>query len=212
MRTARRQTSAARSMHGIAEPPPLENGDMLTATEFLRRYDAMPEVKKAELIDGIVYMGSPVRAKQHGIPDSHLQCWLVLYSSQTPGTAVAANSTTRFDVKNVPQPDAVLLNLTKSGRARIGRDGYIHGAPELVVEIAASSASIDLHRKLEAYRRAGVREYFVWRPTEAIVDWFALDGETYVPLEPDANGVLASRCFPGLVLDVQALATTSPGF
>jgi hypothetical protein len=48
---------------------PVENGEHLSAEEFLRRYEAMPEVKKAELIQGIVYMGSPVRVRQHGIPE-----------------------------------------------------------------------------------------------------------------------------------------------
>lgn len=144
--------------HGIAEPPPLQNGDQLTAAEFLRRYDAMPDVKKAELINGTVYMASPVRAKQHGIPDSLIQLWLGTYSAHTPGTCVAANSTVRFDADNVPQPDALLM-IDPGGQARIGKDGYIHGAPELVVEIAASSASLDLHGKRDAYRRAGVREY-----------------------------------------------------
>lgn len=40
---------------------PLENGDRLTRSEFERRYHAMSSVKKAELIEGMVYMFSVLR-------------------------------------------------------------------------------------------------------------------------------------------------------
>ena len=48
--------------------PPLENGDRLTRDEFERRYEAMPHLKKAELIEGVVYVPSPVRYRHHGAP------------------------------------------------------------------------------------------------------------------------------------------------
>lgn len=205
MITARRsQLSTAARRQVVTAPSPLYSGDKLTASEFLRRFEAMPEVKKAELIHGIVYMASPVRAKQHGTPDSIMQGWLFTYMASTPGTRVAANSTVRFDADNVPQPDALLM-IESGGQAKMGKDGYIHGAPELVIEIAASSVSLDLHEKKDAYRRAGVQEYLVWRTEDQVVDWFVLEEEVYVRLNPAKNGTLQSRCFPGLVLDVPAL-------
>ena len=156
MITSRRSIKSPRSPRvTVLAPPVLQSGDRLTASEFLRRYGAMPEVKKAELINGTVYMASPVRAKLHGIPDNMIQGWLGTYTAYTPGTKAAANSTVRFDAENVPQPDALLM-IESGGQASIGKDGYIHGAPELVVEVAASSASLDLNDKLAAYRRAGV--------------------------------------------------------
>src|SRR5580692_489598 len=57
---------------GNGATPPLENGDRLTRAEFERRYDAMPRLKKAELIEGEVYMPSPVRHGQHSYPHSLL--------------------------------------------------------------------------------------------------------------------------------------------
>src|SRR2546425_9070655 len=87
---------------------PLESGDRLTSREFLRRYEAMPQVKKAELIEGIVYMGSPVRLTQHAKPDNLIQTWLGYYAGRTPGTECATNATDPLDVDNVPQPDALL--------------------------------------------------------------------------------------------------------
>lgn len=186
--------------------PPLENGDHLTAREFLRRYEDMPELKKAELVNGIVYMGSPVRLDQHGEPDSLIQTWLGTYSLATPGVKAATNSTTRLGPDDVPQPDGLLRLLPEyGGQARLDAKGYLLGAPELVAEVSASTASLDLREKLTAYRRAGVREYVVWRTEDAAVDWWGLDEDEYLPLTPGTDGVYRSRVFPGLWLDTAAL-------
>lgn len=190
----------------VRRVPPLENGAHLSAHEFLRRYEAMPEVKKAELINGIVYMGSPVRIDQHGEPDNLLQGWLCNYSVATPGVKAATNSTTRLSPDDVPQPDGLLrLAPEYGGRARVDAKGYLDGAPELVVEVAASSASLDVREKLAAYRRAGVREYLVWRTEDEAVDWWVLEEDEYRPLAPASDGAMRSRVFPGLWLDVAAL-------
>jgi Uma2 family endonuclease len=185
---------------------PLENGDRLTAPEFMRRYQAMPDVKKAELIEGVVYMGSPVRMDAHGEPDSFVQGWLAAYSFATPGTRVGANGTVKLDADNVPQPDAALRILEECGGAsHLDQEGYLVGAPELVVEIAASSSSIDLHDKLRAYRRNGIKEYLVWRTVEDAFNWFILREGNYQPQLPDTKGLCHSAEFPGLVLNVPAL-------
>src|SRR5688572_22284415 len=114
--------------------PPLEPGDRLTRAEFERRYRAMPQLKKAELIEGIVYMPSPVRLMRHGGPHADLVCWLSLYKSATPGVLVGDNSTARLDLDNEPQPDALLMIAPEfGGQARISED-YVEGAPELVAE------------------------------------------------------------------------------
>ncbi|SRR5713226_1264984 len=186
--------------------PPLENGDRLTRLEFERRYAAMPRGTAAELIEGVVFMPSPVRVKSHGAPHSHIVGWLFNYCAATPGAQVADNVTLRLDLDNEPQPDAVLwLPETAGGRARIGEDDYLEGAPELIVEVASSSAAYDLHEKLNAYRRNGVTEYVVWRIYDRQVDFFALEAERYTRIAPDAEGMLGSRTFPGLRLCVPAL-------
>jgi len=95
--------------------PPLENGAHLSASEFLRRYETMPEVKKAELINGVVYMASPLRIDRHGEPDNLIQTWLGVYSIATPGVKSASNSTTRLGPDDVPQPDALLRILPECG-------------------------------------------------------------------------------------------------
>ena len=189
-----------------ATPPPLESGDRLTRAEFERRYEAMPKVKKAELIDGVVYMGSPVRFRAHGRPHVLLLTWLGMYSALTPGVLCADNATVRLEVDSEPQPDALLrLEPEAGGNSWISADDYVEGAPELVAEIAASSASYDLHDKMDVYRRSGVQEYLVWRVYEDQLDWFALRAGEYSRLTPDESGVIASRVFPGLRLARPAL-------
>jgi Uma2 family endonuclease len=187
--------------------PPLENGDRLTREEFERRYAAMPDGVKAELIEGIVYMASAaVRARHHGNPHALLITWLGVYYAATPGTYIANKTTVRLDLENEPQPDIVLcLDAAAGGQSRISEDDYIEGAPELVVEIAASSASYDLHAKLNMYRCNGVREYLVWQMYENEFLWYRLEAGRYVAAVPDEQGLIGSQVFPGLVLDVPAL-------
>lgn len=186
--------------------PPLENGDRLTRNEFERRYHAMRGLKKAELIDGVVYMPSPVRVEHHGEPHSDLTGWLCFYKAFTPRTRTASDSTVRFDLDNEPQPDDCLfIDPAAGGQAAIDEDGYIAGPPELVGEVSASSASHDLHAKLNLYRRHGVREYIVWRVYENVIDWFVLRGSDYETLPTPADGILKSEVFPGLWLDAAAM-------
>jgi Uma2 family endonuclease len=183
--------------------PPLENGDRLSRSEFERRYQAMPKLKKAELIEGTTYMASPLRIKSHGEPHGLLITWLGTYRAFTPGIVLGDSPTVRLDPDNEPQPDVVLF--VPGRQATISTDDYIEGAPELVVEVAASSAAIDLHDKKRAYRRNYVQEYLVWRTLEYQFDWFMLQADEYVPLMADDRGIIRSRVFPGLWLAVSAL-------
>ena len=184
--------------------PELVAGDRLTRDEFERRYTAMPRLHKAELIEGVVYVPSPVRASQHGDPHAALVTWLGVYQAATPGVRASDNATVRLDLDNEPQPDAS-LRLEAGGRSRVDADGYLEGAPELVAEITASTASYDLHDKLDAYRRNGVREYVVWRVADGALDWLVERGGRYEPLTAGDDRVLRSAVFPGLWLNPAAL-------
>jgi Uma2 family endonuclease len=186
--------------------PLLETGDHLTADEFLRRYEAMPGLKKAVLIDGVVYLPSSTRWNGHAV--EHVAIGLILgtYWARTPGVQAGASATLRLDPLNVPQPDLAMIILpSRGGQARIDDDRYLAGAPELVCEISASTWSLDLNGKLRLYLRSRVREYVVWRVEDRAIDWFIERQGRYDPLQPDAQGVLKSEVFPGLWLDVPAL-------
>jgi len=166
----------------------------------------MPEHFKAELIEGTVYiMASPV-SESHSGSHFNLVSWLGLYRLKTEGVVGGDNGTLRLDLDNEPQPDAVLRILpTYGGQSRVDADDYVTGAPELVAEVAASSASYDLHAKLHAYRRNGVREYIVWRIFDQAIDWFVLREGTFQPLPSGSDGIVRSEVFPGLWLDPAAL-------
>ena len=186
--------------------PKLEPGDCLTRDEFERRYEAMPECKKAELIEGIVYMPSPVRFTRHGEPHSELMGVLFVYKSATPGVRSADNASDRLDLENEPQPDCMLfVDPEYGGQARISEDDYVVGPPELVAEVSTSSVSYDRGPKLRTFRRHGVKEYLIWRVQDRVFEWNVLRDGAYELLEPNEDGVLRSEAFPGLWLDADAL-------
>lgn len=199
------RTSSSFVEHEANTLPPLENGDRLTRTEFERRYEAMPDTKKAELIDGVVYMPSPVRVS-HGRPHAWMMLWLGSYIIVTPHVDLLDNVTVRLDMDNEPQPDALLrLDTDRGGRSTVGPEDYVEGPPELVVEIALSSAAYDLHDKMRIYRRNGVQEYLVWQVYDKRIDWWELRDEVYTALPADEHGIIRSRVFSGLWLHANAL-------
>ena len=187
--------------------PPLENGDRLTRAEFERRYTSLPHIRKAELIEGVVQMPSPIGV-EHMEADMAVMAWLGVYVAATPGVRGGGDGSVRLDAENEVQPDALLrIDEACGGQSRVTSDGFIEGAPELVVEISGSSASYDLHAKLNIYRRAGVREYIVWRVYDGAIDWFVWEEGRYLAQAPDDQGVYASQIFPGLRLPTQAMLT-----
>lgn len=192
-----------RSKGGI---PALEQGDRLSRQEFHRRYEAMTNVKKAELIEGVVNMPSPAKLKKHGKPQIAMAGWIVNYAAQHPKTEAADNATVMLDFDNEYQPDLLLRILPEhGGQSRTTADDYVEGAPELAVEIASSSAGYDLHAKKNAYRRNGVREYLVWITRENRIVWWKLVEGEFIEIEPDSEGLLKSSVFPGLWLDAEAM-------
>lgn len=184
--------------------PPLEQGAFLSASEFLRRYENMPDLKKAELIDGIVYMGSPV-SLLHGRPDQLAQLWVGTYVLRTPPIDSASNVTVCFDGQNISQPD-LLVRIPEEfgGISIVTPEHYVQGPPDLIIEIAATSASVDSNQKFSLYQRCGVPEYVVWKTLEPGIKWFLLDQDEYRENLPDGQGIIRSRRFPGLALDTEA--------
>jgi hypothetical protein len=182
---------------------PLAFGDWLSREEFMRLWEAHPEIKRAELIGGVVYMPSPLSA-DHGNTDQDVGGWLFSYRIRTPGTDSGSNSTT-FLLDDVPQPDLNLRILPEyGGRSRV-EDRYIHGVPEMLAEISLTSAAYDLHQKLDLYEAAGIPEYLAVLLYEREIRWHILTDGRYQLLPPDADGIWRSRVFPGLWLDGAAL-------
>jgi hypothetical protein len=203
---ARNAPTSLQPADGNGAIPLLENGDRLSADEFLRRYKAMPALKKAELIEGVVHVPSPVRHVHHGKPHYHLLTTLGHFEARTPGVEGGDNSTVCLDLDNVPQPDCLFFIKPEfGGRVTFDADGYLVGAPDLIAEVAAASVSYDLHGKLRAYANNNVREYIVWRVLDRQFDWFVLHGGEYDRILISEDGILRSTVVPGLWLDTAAL-------
>ena len=177
--------------------PALQNGDRLTRAEFHRRYSAQPHLKKAELVEGVVYVPSPV-SLAHSHRHANAMLWLGAYLAATPGLRLLDNATVILDAENEVQPDAALCIINGGQTNPVG--SYLHGAPELVVEIAGSSAAYDLHEKLRVYRRTGVQEYVIFLVLEQETIWYRLNEGRYEAVTPDESGLIRSRTFPGLYL------------
>ena len=161
-----------------------------------------PEIKKAELIDGQVYVEMSV-SYWHAEPHMDIAGWLSLYRFVHPEVQALDNVTVRLPGDNL-QPD-VLLRLREGGTSVLEIDGCVHGPPEFVMEISASSAAYDLNAKKRAYERGGVLEYVVWQQYENRLDWFVLVNGRYETVEPGPDGIIESRTFAGLRLNVPAL-------
>jgi len=194
-------------MKPVTNVPPLENGDRATRPEFEHRYRLQKTDQKVELIEGIVYvMASPLRFQQHAEPHANIIGWLWTYQITKQNVRLGIEPTVRLDLDNEPRPDAVLFwEEGARGQAKLTEDDYLEGAPELIVEIAASSSALDLYDKKRAYRRNGVKEYLVWCIYENTLNWFSLEAGEYVIREPDENGIIKSKVFPGLWLAVNEL-------
>ena len=183
--------------------PPLVPGQRLTREEFLRRWEQMPDLKRAELIAGIVYMPSPL-SRTHGRFEVLANIWVGNYAAFTPGCE-AASQATWLMLEDAPQPDVDLRILPSHGGQSSESGKYLTGAPELIVEVSVSSTAYDLSSKLELYRSAGVREYITVLPEKSEIIWRLLADNRYIVIPPDPDGFYRSRVFPGLWLDPQAL-------
>jgi Uma2 family endonuclease len=196
---------APHAVLSVLHLPPLEAGDHLDQATFHARYEAMPPDFRAELIGGVVFVPSPLRS-EHGESHALVMGWLTLYWIATPGTRVRDNATAILGDDSEPQPDATLVIEPESGgQSRVSEDGYATGPPELIVEVASGSESIDLHSKRRDYEQAGVLEYVVVVLRQRVVRWFVLQDGTYREAEADASGIFKSTVFPGLWLDAPAL-------
>jgi Uma2 family endonuclease len=186
------------------ETPPLVAGDYLQRDEFLHRWERTPEIARAELIHGVVYMPSPVTT-QHGETENDVGTWLGVYRAATPGCAAANNATWLMGEDSAPQPDTSLRILPEHGGQSGVVAGYASGAPEFLAEVCLSSTSYDLHQKLALYQQTGVREYLAVLMMEQEVRWHQLVAGRLEVVPAPADGVYRSSGFPGLWLDARAL-------
>ena len=181
--------------------PEFHNGDRMSREEFLQRWEQIPDLKNAELIEGVVYLSSPV-SRSHGSYDSLLHGWLHHYAHVSERDLEIDVNTTLLLGESSFQPDLAVLDV---GYRKTIQPGYLELLPILVVEICYSSRSYDLGPKLAAYRSAGLREYVTVLLEEKRVEWRVLNGTRYRLLPQPKDHILRSPHLNGLWLDTQAL-------
>jgi Uma2 family endonuclease len=103
------------------------------------------------------------------------------------------------------EPELILRISPDLGGQSHETGSYFGGAPELIVEVSESNISRDLGIKLDMYRKVGVREYITVLLNPQKVIWRRLVRGAYKELEPEPNGWLKSKVFPGLWLDPKAI-------
>ncbi len=185
-------------------PTILVEGQRLDQPTFHALYEAMPPGTRAELIDGVVYMPSPV-GRSHGRAHPPVTVWLDYYAENTPGVEFLDNATTILGWKSEMQPDGLLRILPECDGRTWDEGAFIGGGPELVVEISRATRSVDLGPKKADYERAGVQEYVVRAIDPDEVHWFGQHRGELVPRSADDDGLYRSTVFPGLWLDPAAL-------
>ena len=185
-------------------PTLLREGERLTRDEFMRRWEAMPDLKFAELIDGIVHMPSPL-SNVHGDFHARVCVWLGNYVMVTPGCLLVTSVTWLMTDTSVPQPDLALKILAEYGGKSWMEGEYPGGAPELIVEISHTTGSRDSGVKQRLYERSGVREYLIVKTKKRQISWNELVEGKYREIQPGEDGLLRSRVFPGLWLNTTAL-------
>ena len=183
-------------------PPLFETGDRMSREEFVARWEQMPELKNAELIDGVVYVPSPV-SLTHGSFEAPTHLVIGNYAARTPGCKWVPN-VTWYMLESAPQPDVALYIRPENGGEVKVVDGYASGAPQLVVEVTRSRRTYDLGPKLALYLRAEVQEYVAVLIEDQRIEWRVLENGRYRLMSADSEGVFRSRVFPGLWLDSMA--------
>ena len=131
----------------------------------------LPEGTLCEVIDNILYM-SPAPKYSHQNLLFLLAKRIDNYLEQTSkGQVIISPFDVYFEnLQSAVQPD--LLVLLNNNRQILKQDGYIYGAPDVIIEVLSSDKKRDTVKKKSLYERAGVKEYFVVNPdTKEMTAW-----------------------------------------
>ena len=145
-------------------------------------YKSLPEGTRAELIDKVIYMSpSPISKHQVILNKINVQLYAHLEKSKAGVVYVSPLDVYLDEEINAVQPDiSVVLN---EGLANVDENGYIHGAPDLIVEILSpGNSNYDLIKKRELYQRFGVKEYWIVDPATKQAQGFQLKNGEYVSI------------------------------
>jgi hypothetical protein len=186
--------------------PPLADGQLVSLEEFEQRFDATPDLKHAELLDGVAYLRHDGRAFA-GSCRAALIGWLGVYSASTRFLLPGAHGHVALDDRNELQPDAILaVRPEAGGTVVLDATGVVRSAPDFAADVFTTTNATLLPKRIAAHERGGTLEYLVWYAEHKCVDWLVRERGEFVAMNPDpADGLLKSVAFPGLWLDATAL-------
>ena len=180
------------------------NDEILVAEEFL---DWLTPDRHADLLDGEIAMHSPVplrHARLLNFVDALLRIYVERFDLGMVFREVVA---VRLSSRNVFLPD---LAFYRKDRLGLQRDNYIHGAPDLAVEVLSPrTAHRDMGVKFVEYEQHGVEEYWVLDPETLAHRFYARRGEVLTEFAA-GEPVIRSTVLPGLPLRRAWLTSHQP--
>ena len=175
--------------------------DLVTVDEF---YSLVPDGRKADLIDGVIYMASPDSHRANkltGFVYRLLQEFLE--ARGIGGDVVFSRYAFRLSEFSAPEPDVAYV---RSERVGLMEEGGMRGGPDIAVEVVSrESRRRDYDDKRRLYEEAAIPEYWIIDPIQERVEFLVLEEGRYqlVPLEE--NRLFRSRALPGFWIDVDWL-------
>lgn len=141
----------------------------------LEDYYAMPEERRVELIDGVIYdMTAPSYIHQMIIGEVFFQIKSCIEKHKVPCRVFFSPCDVQLDMDNrtMVQPDIIIV----CNREKLKERVYF-GAPDYVLEVLSpSTRKKDIGLKTQKYIEAGVREYWVIDPRTRGLMVYDLEG------------------------------------
>lgn len=176
----------------------------LTAKQYLAQYPATSQ--PMELINGeVITMPAPL--DRHSAIVSNVMWVLQAHvRPQKLGQVRTEPTDVHFDDYNVLQPDVLFIH-KESPRCKVAADGYLHGVPDLCVEVLSkSTAKLDRTDKFDIYEKYGVGEYWMIDPELRLVEVYHLVGD-YLQRKGayDESKTFESSVLPTLMVSIAAI-------
>ena len=165
-------------------------------------YLKTPDDVRYELIEGELVVMEPAPTTSHQRILVNLTLLLAPFvRDHGLGEVLIAPTDVYLSDTNVLQPDLIFVT---AARASIITERDVHGAPDLVVEIASpSTRRRDRGIKMDLYARHGVAEYWLMEPAAAIVETLRLEDERMASAgRYERAETFTTPLFPGLAVDL----------
>ncbi len=167
------------------------------------QYCLLPEDgKQYELIDGELFMTPAPKPKHQKIVVRLTEELSRFVRENNLGEVFVAPADVLLDQHTVVQPDVLFISGARLG---IVKEEAIEGPPDLVVEVLSPTTFYkDLRKKMTAYSRFGVQEYWIVDPEMQTIEVYARqDDKLQLARKFSSGETVESALLPGLRLAVR---------